>query len=60
VEQRERTKRRMRAIVARNLPGTSAEITFEDSSEPFSPTAANYALLDRLKAVSRDLGPVRW
>ncbi len=56
LEQRERAKRRMRAIVARNLPGTTADITFEDSSEPFSPTPANYALLDRLKAVSRDLG----
>jgi glutamate carboxypeptidase len=56
IEQRERTKRRMRAIVARSLPGTSAEISFDDSSEPFSPTPANYALLDRLRAVSRDLG----
>jgi glutamate carboxypeptidase len=56
VNQRERAKQRMRAIVGRSLPGTSAEIMFEDSSEPFSPTPANYALLDRLNAVSRDLG----
>jgi glutamate carboxypeptidase len=56
IEQRERTKQRMRVMVAQSLPGTSAEIGFEDSSEPFSPTPANYALLDRLKAVSRDLG----
>ena len=59
VEQRERTKQRMRAIVGRSLPGTSAEITFEDSSEPFSPTPANYALLDRLNAATHAPQPMQ-
>ena len=60
VEQRERTKQRMRAIAARGLPGTSATLDFEDSSPPMAPTPANYALLARLQEVARDLdqGPV--
>lgn len=60
LEQRERTKQRMRAIVARSLPGTSATIDFEDSSPPMAPKPANYALLARLEEVARDLeqGPV--
>jgi glutamate carboxypeptidase len=56
VEQRERTKQRMRAIAARGLPGTSATLDFEDSSPPMAPTPANYALLARLQEVARDLG----
>ncbi|HEX9728835.1 MAG TPA: M20/M25/M40 family metallo-hydrolase [Gemmatimonadales bacterium] len=56
LEQRERTKRRMAAIVAQHLPGTTAEITFQDSYPPMAPTDANYALLARLDRVSRDLG----
>jgi glutamate carboxypeptidase len=56
LEQRERTKTRMREIVAQSLPGTSAAIEFEDSSPPFAPTPANYALLARLQEVARDLG----
>ncbi|MDA2928523.1 M20/M25/M40 family metallo-hydrolase [Acidobacteria bacterium AH-259-O06] len=60
-EQRERTKERMRAIVAQNLANTSAEITFEDSSPAMSPTPGNNALLAQLDQVSQDLGygPVR-
>jgi glutamate carboxypeptidase len=56
LEQRERTKQRMRAIVAHSLPGTSATIEFEDSSPPMAPKPANYALLARLQEVARDLG----
>jgi len=56
IEQRERAKARMRAIVARSLPGTTATIEFEDSSPPMDPRPANYALLERLREVSRDLG----
>ncbi len=56
VEQRERVKERIRAIVGRHLPGTSAEITFRDSYPPMAPTEGNAALLARLDAVSRDLG----
>ena len=60
VEQRERTKQRMRGIVANSLPGTSATLEFEDSSPPMAPKPANYALLERLQEVARDLeqGPV--
>jgi glutamate carboxypeptidase len=56
VEQAERTKERMRAVIARGLPGTSAEITFRDSYPPMAPTPGNYALLEALDRVSRDLG----
>jgi len=56
VEQRERIKDRMRAIVAQSLPGTSATLEFEDSSPPMAPKPANYALLARLQQVARDLG----
>ncbi len=56
VEQRERAKDRMRAIVARGLPGTAAEISFRDSYPPMAPTPGNYALLEALDRVSRDLG----
>ncbi|MDA2938022.1 M20/M25/M40 family metallo-hydrolase [Acidobacteria bacterium AH-259-A15] len=60
-EQRERTKERMRAIVAQSLANTSAEITFEDSSPAMSPTPGNNVLLAQLDQVSQDLGygPVR-
>lgn len=56
VEQRERAKDRMRAVVARNLPGTAAAIRFRDSYPPMAPTPGNYALLEALDRVSRDLG----
>ena len=56
IAQRERTKARMQAIVAQSLPGTTATIEFEDSSPPMDPKPANYALLERLQQVSRDLG----
>ena len=56
LDQRERAKERMRAIVDRHLPHTMAAITFRDSYPPMAPTDANYALLLRLDEVSRDLG----
>lgn len=55
-EQLERTKERMRAIVAKNLPRTTAEITFDEGYPPMAPTAGNMALLRELEGVSRDLG----
>lgn len=55
-EQLERTRERMRAIVARNLPRTSATITFSDGYPPMAPTPENYALLEKLSQVSQDLG----
>ena len=55
-EQLERTRDRMRAIVARPLPGTSSEITFQDGYPSMPPTEGNYALLEVFSQVSRDLG----
>ncbi len=56
LEQRDRTKDRMRTIVSRHLPGTSAEVSFRDSYPPMSPTAANEELFRVLNRVSLDLG----
>jgi glutamate carboxypeptidase len=56
VAQRERAKDRMQAIAAQSLPGTSADLEFEDSSPPMEPKPANYELLARLNRVSTDLG----
>ena len=55
-EQEATARRKMREIVAQNLPGTTAKITFSDGIPAMSPTDANYELLKRLDAVSRDLG----
>jgi len=51
-----RARERMRAIVARHLPETSAEIEFVDGYPAMSPTPGNRALLDRLNQVNQDLG----
>jgi glutamate carboxypeptidase len=55
-EQLERTRERMRAIVAQNLPRTSAEIIFQDGYPPMAPTAGNRRLLEIFDHASRDLG----
>ncbi|HKU13462.1 MAG TPA: M20/M25/M40 family metallo-hydrolase [Steroidobacteraceae bacterium] len=55
-EQLERTKERMRKIVAASLPQTSATITFSDSGPPMPPTEGNRKLLSMYDSVSRDLG----
>ncbi len=54
--QRESAKDRMRTIVARNLPLTSAAISFQDSYPAMAPTLGNYALLEQLNQVSQELG----
>lgn len=56
LEQRERTKERMRKIVADHLPNTNAEIEFSDGYPPMAPTEGNYKLLGLYDKVSRDLG----
>jgi glutamate carboxypeptidase len=56
LEQRERTKERMRKIVAAHLPQTSSEIVFNDSYPPMAPTEGNKRLLGMYDQVSRDLG----
>ena len=55
-EQKERARSKMRAIVAQNLPQTSAEISFIDSYPAMGPTEGNKALLQSLSDVSEDLG----
>ncbi len=55
-DQLESVRARMRAIVARNLPRTHAEITFSDGYPAMAPTAGNQALLRELDRVSQDLG----
>jgi glutamate carboxypeptidase len=55
-DQLESAKARMRAIVTESLPKASGTIRFRDSYPPMAPTAGNFALLERLDGVSRDLG----
>jgi len=49
-------KSRMEDIVARHLPGTSAEIEFTDGYPPLAPTDSNRRLLSLYDQASRDLG----
>lgn len=55
-EQKESARARMREIVSRNLPGTSAKITFADGIPAMSPNEGNFKLLKELDGVSQDLG----
>lgn len=55
-EQLEKARATMREIVARHLPRTSAEITFDDGYPPMAPTAGNQRLLAMYNQASRDLG----
>jgi glutamate carboxypeptidase len=54
-EQLQRTRERMRQIVAEHLPGAGAEIRFEDGYPSMPATAGNQRLLDLLNAVNHDL-----
>lgn len=54
-EQQDRVRGRMRGIVARHLPKTSATIEFEDMYPPMAATEGNKALLRLLNEVNRDL-----
>lgn len=56
-EQIDRTQAKMRAIVAKSLPGATAKIEFDkDGYPPMAPTPGNRALLDQLNLVNRDMG----
>lgn len=55
-EQKEAARAKMREIVAKNLPGTKATITFFDGIPAMTPVDGNYALLKQLDQVSQDLG----
>ncbi|MGK2856406.1 MAG: M20/M25/M40 family metallo-hydrolase [Thermoanaerobaculia bacterium] len=55
-EQLEKAQAKMRAIVARSLPKTTASIEFELLMPSMAPTDGNRELLRVLDGVSRDLG----
>ncbi|NIP79337.1 MAG: M20/M25/M40 family metallo-hydrolase, partial [Gemmatimonadetes bacterium] len=55
-DQLERARRRMREIVARHLPRTTAEIAFTDGYPGMPPTDGNRELLALYDRASRDLG----
>jgi glutamate carboxypeptidase len=55
-EQTQRIMQRMREIVSQHLPGTNAEITFEESYPAMPPTAGSRALLGRLNEINTALG----
>jgi glutamate carboxypeptidase len=54
--QRERTQRKMREIVAANLPGTKASIQFVESYPPMAPTTGNKKLLALYSNASEQAG----
>ena len=49
-------REKMKAIVATNLPGTQATISFTDGLPAMEPTAGNLALVTQLDKVTRDMG----
>jgi glutamate carboxypeptidase len=55
-EQTQRLQQKMRDIVTRHLPGTDAEITFDEGYPAMAPTAGNRALLEKLNQVNEALG----
>lgn len=55
-EQFESARRKMAAIAAENLPGTSATIEVENEYPSMTPTDGNLEVLAVLDSVSRDLG----
>ncbi len=59
--QKENARIKMKDIVAKNLPGTTAEIKFTDGIPSMEPTEANAKLLEIYDKASRDmgLGPVK-
>lgn len=60
-EQKDRTRAKMREIVAKHLAGTDAKIVFQDEYPAMSPTAGNARILAAYDTASQALGygPVR-
>lgn len=54
--QLESVQQRMQQIAGRNLPGTSATLTFGEGYPPMAPSPGNLGLLAMLDQASRDLG----
>jgi glutamate carboxypeptidase len=55
-EQTQRMTKRMREIVSQHLPGTQAEITFDEGYPAMPPTEGSRALLARLNEINDALG----
>ncbi|HEX5007579.1 MAG TPA: M20/M25/M40 family metallo-hydrolase [Hyphomonadaceae bacterium] len=55
-EQTERVREKMKAIVARHLNGTHAEIQFTDGYPAMPPTEGSRAILARLNAINKEMG----
>ena len=55
-QQLDRTREKMREIVAQNLPHTSATISFSDRYPPMAPTAGNRRLQVALSDINESLG----
>jgi len=55
-DQLAKAKAAMKQIVAKHLPKTTAEITFDDGYPPMAPTEGNKRLLGIYDKASRDLG----
>jgi glutamate carboxypeptidase len=55
-EQGDRIKKRMREIVAANLPGATSTITFRDGYPPMPPTDAGRRLIEAYSKTSADAG----
>lgn len=56
IEQLERAREKMRAVVAQSLPHTSATIVFADGYPPMSPTDGNARLQAELSEINAALG----
>jgi len=56
IDQLERTREKMREIVANNHPHTSASISFSSSYPPMAPTEGNRRLAIRLSDINEALG----
>jgi glutamate carboxypeptidase len=57
LDQQQRAIAKMREIVSRHLPGSSAEFALDEGGyPPMAPTEASRALLGSLNSVNRDLG----
>src|SRR6185369_16308203 len=55
-DQTQRITNRMREIVAQHLPGTQAEITFEEGYPAMPPTEGSRTLLKKLNEINAALG----
>jgi glutamate carboxypeptidase len=55
-DQLERTREKMRAVVARHLPQTNAELSFDEGYPAMFPSEGNERLRVRLSEINEDLG----